>query len=153
MKLKLEADFEYYGHWTFTLLIMIVSLLIAYFSLKAQDSVYSANLLLALVVSLVAYLLIETKYNKIYNTLRKKLKGEDKMPKSKFLKFVFDKTHIMNYTYGFFGSIFAALLITFTLKQFPKDMYSWYVLSIIGLITYVVGLFCVSLIAFAFSKK
>ncbi|MBS3105906.1 hypothetical protein J4234_06650 [Candidatus Woesearchaeota archaeon] len=74
------------------------------------------------------------------------------MPKSKFLKFVFDKNRFMNYTYSYFGGIMAALAIAYVLGQNPFG-YPWY--SILGftLITFSAGLGCVSLIAFGFAKK
>ena len=156
MKSKLEADFQYYGHWTFALLAATLTFSLSYFNLLSQKNNYSLKVGLMSVAFLILYSLFERKYNKVYNNLRKTLRGgEETMKLGTFWKTILNKDHIMNYTYGFFGSIFAASFIAFVLKQFPKpsDMYSWYVISIIAAITYIIGLFCVSIIAFAFNKK
>ncbi|MBI2649927.1 hypothetical protein HYX04_01295 [Candidatus Woesearchaeota archaeon] len=152
MKLKLEVDFQYYGHWTFALLAATLVLSLGYFNLLSQKSHYSLKMGLMAVAFFILYLISEKKYTQTYNELRKKLKGEDKMPKSKFLKFIFNKNYFMNYTYSYFGGIMAALAIAYVLGENPFG-YPWYSILVFTLITFSAGLGCVSLIAFGFAKK
>lgn len=69
---------------------------------------------------------------------------------NKKLKLI-NKNHIMNYTYSYFGGIFAALAIAYILGQNPFG-FPWYLILGFTLLTYSVGLFCVTIIAFAFAK-
>ena len=75
----------------------------------------------------------------------------DKFPLSKKEKEA-NQNHIMNYTYSYFGGIFAAITIAFVLGQNPLKL-PWNAIVGFLLITYGAGWVCCTLIRFAFYKK
>lgn len=63
-----------------------------------------------------------------------------------------NENHIMNYTYSYFGGIFAAIAIAMVLGQNPLK-WSWNAILSFLLITFSAGLICCTIIKFAFYKK
>ena len=92
-------------------------------------------------------------YYSIYYRRRTNLNSKRNFPnKHRFWNKIFDKNHIMNYTYSYFGGVMAALAIAYTLGQNPFG-YPWYSLLIFFLLTFTFGLICVTMIAFAFVRR
>jgi len=112
---------------------------LGYFNLFSQNSGYSLKVGIVAVVFFVLYVIVEGKYAKTFMNLRKKLTGKSETSNSKFLKFIFNKTHFMNYTYSYFGGVMAAITIAFVLGQKPLSS-PLYTMLIFFLITFTFGL-------------
>ena len=158
MKLKLEADFHYWSSWNFSVLVIFISLTIAYYQLLNDKSSYSITIGLLAIFFMLVYIITHIMYGVTYYKLRKLLKDNKKEKEkmsnliTRFLKVIFHRQHFMNYTYSYFGGIFAAITIAFILGQNPFG-YHWYTILIFALISFVAGLFCCTVILYSFIRK
>lgn len=70
----------------------------------------------------------------------------------KFLKFVFDESSVMNYTYSYFAGIMGGISIAVIFGQKPLNL-PLHTLIIFFLITFFFGFLGVSVIRFSVTKK